>query len=468
MCTPMTQTHGRFKVSAFDGGGTTMATEGTATATSTPCTASADAGASSRRLPAEGPENCNYDPTLVQGGAGTSALPPAGAIPLGAAAMVDGCVADGQHSSARFESLQKLHEILQNQTRNFMQAMDSIEEQVSSLFLETGSGASGAAVTPAESDQASLPQQHTRPNTPTSTYSTSSCTSRTPPCTSNSDCREQRRSLRPGASGVNAVGLPYGVDSRLHGYGASEANMREKTLQMWSHLGSTLQNMVERNSRLEEKNRLLRQELSELQQRVISVQQSLQPRSLQGSPVQPQPFRSPRGAGITAVSSTGAASASGGTFGNPVLPVADADLLQTVRQLPASNPGGDGMLGASSSFGRREPPHFRGEVLSDGSAGCVPSQVPLLAPLAAAQASAAGTSSSYQSLSSTVRHHSQKSICSFDGTSMCSFDRPESPQLPPDATNMASSAPAVVDPLRGLAVAEQPLRPTAAAPEPLG
>merc|ERR1712217_981225 len=51
-----------------------------------------------------------------------------------------------------------------------------------------------------------------------------------------------------------------------------ESNARETTLQLWSHLGSTLREVVYRNEQLEEENRRLRLHLQNLQQRAAQLQ----------------------------------------------------------------------------------------------------------------------------------------------------------------------------------------------------
>mmetsp|Transcript_9155 Transcript_9155/g.21373 ORF Transcript_9155/g.21373 Transcript_9155/m.21373 type:complete len:218 (+) Transcript_9155:89-742(+) len=110
----------------------------------------------------------------------------------------------------------------------------------------------------------SLPPTATRPNTPTSTYSTSS--GRTPPWNNGSEHRGGDRTA--GSSSAQSNRAAVASTSRSD-------NVRENVLQMWSYFGSTLQEVVHRNEALEEENRRLRMDLATLQQRVTDAQQTL-------------------------------------------------------------------------------------------------------------------------------------------------------------------------------------------------
>ncbi|CAE8669210.1 unnamed protein product, partial [Polarella glacialis] len=134
-------------------------------------------------------------------------------------------------AAGKIESLQKLQAILDSQHRIFTQTWEDMKDQVYSALLHQVPTA-------------------TRPDTPTSTYSASS--TRTPP----QDCsRSLSRAvaaapefMQRSASSAAAV-----VDHPVEG------NARESTLQMWSHLGSELRVVVQRNRHLEEDNKRLRQ-----------------------------------------------------------------------------------------------------------------------------------------------------------------------------------------------------------------
>mmetsp|Transcript_106226 Transcript_106226/g.298720 ORF Transcript_106226/g.298720 Transcript_106226/m.298720 type:complete len:402 (+) Transcript_106226:117-1322(+) len=123
------------------------------------------------------------------------------------------------------------------------------------------------------------PQQTTRPSTPTSMYTTSSCTSRTPPCANGArhstaariDCGGERMRR---VAGTAATGIVGGV---LPGGDAEPAvdNLRENTYQMWNAFGSTLQKVVDQNRQLENENQQLEHELQGLQQQVDAAREAL-------------------------------------------------------------------------------------------------------------------------------------------------------------------------------------------------
>merc|ERR1719454_1045169 len=102
-----------------------------------------------------------------------------------------------------------------------------------------------------------------RPNTPTSTSAYSNSSSRTPPATNGSDHRSVATRSRGSASTEPRTNLPTNLVSPGS---FNDDNARESTLRMWSSLGDTLQEVVQRNLKLEEENRRLVQEMEELDQ----------------------------------------------------------------------------------------------------------------------------------------------------------------------------------------------------------
>lgn len=135
----------------------------------------------------------------------------------------------------KVESLHKLQAILETQQHLFTKTWEDMKDQVYRALLHKDANVP-------------LPQTATRPNTPTSTYSSASC--RTPPFIAAGD--SQQSSSRHRAK--------------------QERNARENTLQMWSHLGSTLREVVQRNEQLEEENRRLRVDVARIQQQIADVQ----------------------------------------------------------------------------------------------------------------------------------------------------------------------------------------------------
>jgi hypothetical protein len=154
--------------------------------------------------------------------------------------------------------MEQLYKLQEELSKQFTSLSKVIEEQIQAL------GAANGPPVPTVPREVYLdkPQQATRPNTPTSTsaYSTSSCTSRTPPATNGSDHRSGHRSTRL----ISEAGKKE-----------NDSNARESTLQKWSDLGDTLQQVVQRNLKLEEDNRKLQQEIKEIDNQVASLQTQL-------------------------------------------------------------------------------------------------------------------------------------------------------------------------------------------------
>lgn len=159
-------------------------------------------------------------------------------------------------------SLHKLQEEFTLYHKNFRETWSSIEAQVRAL-----EDANGSSLVPngSHDDLMVGTVQATRPNTPTSTsaYSTSSCTSRTPPATSYSDLGSVgNRSIRTAAE--------------THASNAGDSKeKRESTLRMWSDLGDTLQEVVQRNRRLEDENLRLQQEIDAVDKQVADLKAAL-------------------------------------------------------------------------------------------------------------------------------------------------------------------------------------------------
>lgn len=159
-----------------------------------------------------------------------------------------------QQETVCLASLHKLQEEFTQYHQNFRETWSSIEAQVRAMEDANSS----SLVQPSSHDDlvgTVVPQQATRPNTPTSTsaYSTSSCTSRTPPATS---CSEH-------------------FGHRLQPTNDIAKEKRENTLRMWSDLGDTLRDIVQRNLRLEEENHRLAEELKSVDQQVIELKEAL-------------------------------------------------------------------------------------------------------------------------------------------------------------------------------------------------
>lgn len=170
-----------------------------------------------------------HGPSVVQ----VPSMPSFGTQPASVATAAS--PAEGQ---TRLEAIHKLQAIFEAQNSLFMKTWEDMKDQVYTALLHR------------DGQQVS---QATRPNTPTSTYS--ACSSRTP---------------APGSTGTAHTAYVIGA------LPASAAdNPREVTLQMWSSLGSTLREVVNRNLTLEEENKRLRQDLQRLQQNITDVQQAL-------------------------------------------------------------------------------------------------------------------------------------------------------------------------------------------------
>mmetsp|Transcript_28367 Transcript_28367/g.90256 ORF Transcript_28367/g.90256 Transcript_28367/m.90256 type:complete len:244 (+) Transcript_28367:86-817(+) len=177
-------------------------------------------------------------------------------------AQVEHAAAADQPS--KIESLHKLQAILEAQHHLFTKTWEDMKDQVYTALLHKDGGNP-------------QPQQAAQPDTPTSTHSTSSC--RTPPGQNGGESRCGDR-VSVGSSAASNW-------TPAAGSGQSD-NARESTLQTWSHLGSTLREVVHRNEQLEEENRCLRMDLVKLQQRIEDAQQRL-------APPAPPPPGSPRG-----------------------------------------------------------------------------------------------------------------------------------------------------------------------------
>jgi len=150
-------------------------------------------------------------------------------------------------------SLEQLEHILEAQQDIFTKTWEDMKQQVYRAILhKDGKG----------------PPPLVLPNTPTSNLSTSS--NRTPPMNNGSDARSVERGTSVAGSS-SASNWPIAVPSPNH----AGDNARENTLQMWSHLGSTLREVVLRNEQLEDENRNLRAHLETLQYRITDANQAL-------------------------------------------------------------------------------------------------------------------------------------------------------------------------------------------------
>lgn len=166
----------------------------------------------------------------------------------------------GGDIALRPESLQQLKDFLDLQQTQFARSWEEMKEQVSRACGASSAGA--------------LSQEHTRPSTPASAYSTSSCTSRTPPYTSGSNPHSGRRSVSSTTTGFSTQGAP-----------AVSEDPVGSTLHMWSRLGSTLDTLVERNTSLEQENNRLKAESLELDRRIAEAKaHASAPRGPPGSP----------------------------------------------------------------------------------------------------------------------------------------------------------------------------------------
>jgi len=192
--------------------------------------------------------------------------------------------AGGVPQTVPLESLHKLQEELLMQQYSFTQTWETIKENIEEHVNSLLDGASGSRLPVVNNSDlierhltAPPPQagHSDRPNTPTSTsaYSTSSCTSRTPPATTNGSEHRSGPRSRGSASTEPRTTLP--TTPIIAGSGLDD-NARESTLRMWSSLGDTLQEVVQRNHKLEDENRRLLQEMMECDQEILAANYALQ------------------------------------------------------------------------------------------------------------------------------------------------------------------------------------------------
>merc|ERR1719433_11554 len=150
----------------------------------------------------------------------------------------------------KVEALQRLHALLEAQHHAWTKTWQDMEEQVYNVLLHPDSGRAPAS-------------QATRAHTPTSAHSPSSC--RTPPCDLGSERRggDKKSSSSVASHGPNTASV------------SQYDNPRESTLRMWSHLGSTLREVVCRNEQLDTDNRRLKMELEKLQEQITDASRAL-------------------------------------------------------------------------------------------------------------------------------------------------------------------------------------------------
>lgn len=137
-------------------------------------------------------------------------------------------------------SLQQLETILEAQQDIFTQTLEDMKQEVYRALLHADA-----------TRVANAALSNTPPSTLSGSNNISEC--QTPPC--------------------SVLAIPN----------LSSNNPRENTLQMWSHLGSTLQQVVLRNEELEEENRCLQADLEKLQHRVTHARHALTHRTFVAS-----------------------------------------------------------------------------------------------------------------------------------------------------------------------------------------
>jgi len=159
------------------------------------------------------------------------------------------------------QALQKLHAVLEAQQQAWTKTWQDMEEQVYHLLLH-------------DSNSRSTHQRSTQAHTPTSAQSFSPC--RTPPFDNGSE--RQRTGPKSGSSTAStSTAMPSSA-------AVQSDNPRENTLRMWSSLGSTLREVVDRNEQLEDENRRLGNHLDDLQRQIAAAKRSLAQAVPLGSP----------------------------------------------------------------------------------------------------------------------------------------------------------------------------------------
>lgn len=230
-------------------------------------------------------DEAGSQPDAAQAGMGALQAAARQALPESDKAVQNGCAP----LLAAPEQIKLLEEELRKQEWSFAQTWETIqatltaEEHYNALL--DGSSSRLPAVTNSDLIERHLAQPQPqpaglagqatsdRPNTPTSTAnSTSSCTSRTPPATNGSDHRSGARSRGSASTEPRTASTPVTAGSGIHD---NADNARESTLRMWSSLGDTLQEVVQRNLKLEEENRCLREEMEKVDQQICDANQEL-------------------------------------------------------------------------------------------------------------------------------------------------------------------------------------------------
>jgi len=173
----------------------------------------------------------------------------AGTSPRSAPAVERAASSAGEQTN-QIEALQRLHVLLEAQHHAWTKTWQDMEEQVYNALLHPD-------------NSRTLTSQVARAHTPTSAHSSSSC--RTPPCDNGS---ERRGGDKRSSSSVASNG-PITASISQHD------NPRENTLRMWSHLGSTLREVVCRNEQLDTDNRRLKMQLEQLQEQITDASRAL-------------------------------------------------------------------------------------------------------------------------------------------------------------------------------------------------
>jgi len=158
---------------------------------------------------------------------------------------------------AQTEALQRLHAVLEAQNRAWTMMWQDMEQQVYHALLHDG--------TP-------QPHRSTRDHTPPSAQSISSSSCRTPPCDTGS---ERRTGPKSGSSTASNCTVVAGNSLQQQQQQPQADNPRESTLRTWSHLGSTLKEVVCRNEQLDDENRRLRDDLDALQRQIVDMNTAL-------------------------------------------------------------------------------------------------------------------------------------------------------------------------------------------------
>jgi len=160
---------------------------------------------------------------------------------------------------AQTEALHRLHAVLEAQNRAWTMMWQDMEQQVYHALLHDG--------TP-------QPHRSTRASTPPSAQSISSSSCRTPPCDNGSERRTGPKSGSSTASNCTVV-ASNSLQQQQQQQQQQLDNPRESTLRTWSHLGSTLKEVVCRNEQLDDENRRLRDDLDALQRQILDMNMAL-------------------------------------------------------------------------------------------------------------------------------------------------------------------------------------------------